>query len=79
MLTLCFVTVKRYVLAAPEDVAPEVLGPILDGIAAALADFVTFLIWFTGWWGIARWWRRGPHRTVHERACQKTSDARNKK
>jgi hypothetical protein len=44
-VTLCFVAMKRYVLEVPEHVAPEVLGPFLDGVAAALGDFFTFLIW----------------------------------
>jgi len=78
-VTLCFVAVKRYLLAVPEHVAPELLGPLLDGVAAALADFVTFLVWSSVWWGIAHWWRRGPHQNVHERARQKISSARAKK
>jgi hypothetical protein len=79
VVSLCFVAVKRYGLAVPEHVAPEVLGPFLDGVAAALADFVTFLIWSSVWWGVARWWRRGPHPTVYERARQRISNARDKK
>ena len=75
-VTLCFVAVKRYVLEVHEHVAPEVLGPLLDGVAAALGDFVTFLIWSSVCWGIARWWRRGPHQTVHERARLKIERAR---
>jgi len=66
-VTLCFVAVKHYVLGVPEHVAPEVLGPWLDAIATVLRDLVTFLLWSSLWWGIARWWRRGPHQTVHER------------
>lgn len=48
-VTLCFVAMKRYVLEVPEHVAPEVLGPFLDGVAAALGDFFTFLIWSRVW------------------------------
>ena len=74
-VTICFVASKRYVLGLPEHVAPEVLGPFLDGVAAALGDFVTFLIWSSVWWGVARWWRRGPHQAVHERARLKINNA----
>jgi hypothetical protein len=77
-VTLCFVAVKRYVLGVSEHVAPEVLGPFLSGVAAGLKDFVTFLIWSSVWWGISRWWHRGPHQTIHERARQKISNARDK-
>ena len=75
-VTLCFVAVKHYVLGVPEHVAPEVLDPLLDAFAAVLREFVTFLIWSSLWWGIARWWRRGPHQTVHERARLKIERAR---
>ncbi|HEU0062219.1 MAG TPA: hypothetical protein VFR19_20230 [Hyphomicrobiaceae bacterium] len=76
VVALCYVAAKRYLLGVPYHLAPEALGRFLDGIAVVLADFLSFLIGSSLCWGMAQWWRRRPHPTVHDRARQKIERAR---
>jgi hypothetical protein len=74
-VAICYLA-ARYVLGVHYQLAPEALGPLLDGVVVALANIVSILGGSSVCWAMVQWWRRRPHPTVHELARLKIERAR---